>query len=335
MPRKRQRMRRDPHTFQDGMNQGHHPTPPTPMGVMVDGKLVHVRRLNPSDEGVLYTMQISTRRKRGSVKKASDSASGGSLWRWWSDWKVGRRRNKKKKGEGPETNTLWGQRSFRLGAKDTQFTIRKKKKYNNRILNWIDSQNLNPFPTFHDVDTHLYRPSNLLYRYIDWTFHVGFTAVFLTFLIIYFSITIFFGVLLLAAGIAQPECITTGGAHFGTNPYTLFNDAFHLSWTTFTTVGYGNGYTSTANDLVSAGDGTTKAQECSGVVFLCNSAAFIGLLYAGMCGAILFGKVNRVQSHAKLIFSNAVCLQYEEIEEEDYDDAETDREVVGGLQNGG
>ena len=141
--------------------------------------------------------------------------------------------------------------------------------------------------------------------------------------------------LLLVAGTAQPECITSGGGHFGSNPYTLFNDAFHLSWTTFTTVGYGNGYTSTANDLIAA-DGTTDARKCSGVVFLCNSAAFMGLLYAGMCGAILFGKVNRVQSHAKLIFANAVCLQYEEIaEEEEEDDAETDREVSGGLVNGG
>lgn len=62
----------------------------------------------------------------------------------------------------------------------------------------------------------------------------------------------------------------------------------------------------------------------------------MGLLYAGMCGAILFGKVNRVQSHAKLIFSNAVCLQYEEIEEEEEeDDAETDRETSGKFENGG
>ena len=53
MARKRMRMRRDPHTFQDGMNQGHHNSP-----VVVDGKVVNVRRISPSDEGVLYTMDI-------------------------------------------------------------------------------------------------------------------------------------------------------------------------------------------------------------------------------------------------------------------------------------
>ena len=30
-----------------------------------------------------------------------------------------------------------------------------------------------------------------------------------------------------------------------------------------------------------------------------------------MCAAILFGKVNRVQCHANVVFSNAVCLVYE------------------------
>ena len=89
----------------------------------MDGKLVQVRRLPHSDEGVLYTMQISTRRK----KAAASSLSWRTSWRrGWRDWKFCK---KKSKAEGPETNTLWAQRSFRLGAKDAQFTIRKKKKY--------------------------------------------------------------------------------------------------------------------------------------------------------------------------------------------------------------
>jgi hypothetical protein len=65
--------------------------------------------------------------------------------------------------------------------------------------------------------------------------------------------------------------------------------------------------------------GNTKPSQCTWVVFLCTSEAFLGLLFAGMCAAILFGKVNRVQSHANIIFSNAVCLQYEEIVDEDED----------------
>ena len=72
--------------------------------------------------------------------------------------------------------------------------------------------------------------------------------------------------------------------------------------------------------------GDTKPSQCTWVVFLCTSEAFLGLLFAGMCAAILFGKVNRVQSHANIIFANAVCLQYEEIEDDDEGDG-TDRDI--------
>lgn len=49
-------MRRDPHSTLDGMTQGHHAAP---QNVTVDGKVVTVRQISPTDEGVLYTMQIS------------------------------------------------------------------------------------------------------------------------------------------------------------------------------------------------------------------------------------------------------------------------------------
>lgn len=110
------------------------------------------------------------------------------------------------------------------------------------------------------------------------------------------------------AGDAEPNCIMMAGEPFGTTPHTKFSDAFALSWTTFSTVGYGMTYTSVGSNL-----GDTKPNHCAWVVLLCTSQAFLGLLFAGMCAAILFGKVNRVQSHANIIFSNAVCLQYEEI----------------------
>ncbi len=41
-----------------------------------------------------------------------------------------------------------------------------------------------------------------------------------------------------------------------------------------------------------------------------------------MCAAILYGKVNLTQSHANIMFSNSVCIQYEEEEDEIEDDEE-------------
>ena len=78
-----------------------------------------------------------------------------------------------------------------------------------------------------------------------------------------------------------------------------------------------------------------EAFHCSGVVLLCTFEAFLGLIYAGMCAAILFGKVNRVQSHAHLSFANAVCLQYEEVDNNlfvDDDASDSDCDGCGTLE---
>ena len=47
-----------------------------------------------------------------------------------------------------------------------------------------------------------------------------------------------------------------------------------------------------------------------------------------MCGAILFGKVSRVQSHAHLTFANAICLQCEKHKDDIVDDCSFDSDVA-------
>ena len=44
-----------------------------------------------------------------------------------------------------------------------------------------------------------------------------------------------FGVILMLAGMMNPNCVTIGGDDFNKSTAKLA-DAFHLSWTTFTTV---------------------------------------------------------------------------------------------------
>lgn len=265
----------------------------------------------------------------------------------------------------PQSETLSGRRSvFNMGYTGKhggkQFTIKPTKKYvsafvvllsidiaskcvskratpscsfyhnlihllaqNNPILNWIDANHLNIFDHATNVDQHLYKPSSFMFHYINWTFRASFTAVFMSFLVIFYVINLFFAWLLYEAGMNQPECIIVSGDHFGTTD-TKFSDAFALSWTTFTTVGYGMTYTSTGNNF-----GGEPPTDCSWIVFLCTAEAFVGLLYAGMCAAILFGKVNRIQSHANLIFCNAVCLQYVEVDPSEEVDAD-DTDAEGG-----
>ena len=38
--------------------------------------------------------------------------------------------------------------------------------------------------------------------------------------------------------------------------------------------------------------------------------AFLGVLYAGFCGAILFGKVSRAQSRAQVLFSDPIVVRF-------------------------
>lgn len=174
-----------------------------------------------------------------------------------------------------------------------------------------------------NVDSHSYRPDRFIRMYLYWAFQSTFGVVFLSFLAIFVVICMFFAALYLAAGTMTPECIIVSSQEFGANPMSMYSDAFALSWTTFTTVGYGNTYTATGNDF----DSDDAAHRCSGVILLCTVEAFLGLLFASMCGAILFGKVARVQSHAHLTFANAICLQCEKNEEDFVDDCSTDSDV--------
>lgn len=315
-------------------------------GVRGNGITVNVRRIHGQDEGILYMHKITERQgrpQRGFLSKVAylfrrrdvgdDNISVNSAF----DRQISRRSSHGGAGGGggggsiigmrlpstpglggafsppPESETLKGFRTL-FGSHQKQYTIASKKKYRSSLLNWCDKHHMNFINYFwhhQEVDSNVYRPSTSLYRYIDWTFTASFTAVFMTFVVSYFSFCLAFGGLLMVAGMAEPNCIVTSGAPFGLIHSTKFSDAFALSWTTFTTVGYGNTYTSTASDL-----GETDPDQCTWVVFLCTLEAFTGLLFAGMCAAILFGKVNRVQSHANMMFCNAVCLQYEEMEDD-------------------
>jgi len=195
-----------------------------------------------------------------------------------------------------------------IPAEPRQYTISKQQRHQTYIYRLCRSFGVE-LSRLEDVDSHLYKPSKFLSSYLNWTFHANFPAVFFSFLAIFIVLCLLFAGLLLAAGEMHPDCIVVSGKDYGTNPSTKFGDSFALSWTTFTTVGYGNTYPATGEDFDRA-----VTVDCAGVVFLCTLEAFLGLIYAGMCAAIMFGKVNRVQAHAHLSFANAVCLQYEDVE---------------------
>mmetsp|Transcript_20762 Transcript_20762/g.41122 ORF Transcript_20762/g.41122 Transcript_20762/m.41122 type:complete len:574 (-) Transcript_20762:278-1999(-) len=297
---------------------------PSQMGIQTR----KMSELLEKDEGILYTVQVGEQPIRKPKPRFSlNRWVKKKFYRDVDDDLSAMEEEDEPRVDLPQSSTLRGKRSGYAGSgkiKRQQFTIKPKKQYENPILNWIYTNHLDVFPFAaqnHNTDQYLYRPSAILSHYIHWTFRASFTFVFLSSLLLYYAINLIFALLLLEAGRNQPECIPVSGDKFGTIAHTSLSDAFALSWNTFTTVGYGMSYTSTGNNFGK----DTRPEECSGVVFLCTAEAFVGLLYAGMCTAVMFGKVHRIQSHhAHLIFCNAVCLQYEEVESDDVDDDENE-----------
>jgi hypothetical protein len=69
------------------------------------------------------------------------------------------------------------------------------------------------------------------------------------------------------------------------------------------TVGYGTA-------AVALSYQNSSRTNCSLQTILASLEALSGTLFAGVCGAILFGKVLRILSHAQVIFSDPILIRY-------------------------
>merc|ERR1712194_654364 len=81
---------------------------------------------------------------------------------------------------------------------------------------------------------------------------------------------------------------------------SFYEMAYELSWTTFTTVGYGN--------VAPSGD----KSECYTIRIACSLFAFMGLLFNSLSAAIFFSKLERVLTRASVSFCSTACLQFGE-----------------------
>jgi len=84
----------------------------------------------------------------------------------------------------------------------------------------------------------------------------------------------------------------------------MFGDCFQLSWTTFSTVGYGLIFPATgASDFF-------VPNSCVTVGVLGSFQAFLGVVYADFCATILFSKVLRTQNNAQVFFSDPMVVRF-------------------------
>jgi hypothetical protein len=149
-------------------------------------------------------------------------------------------------------------------------------------------------------------PNRWVTAYLNWTFRASFLKVIFTAAVGFYILTLFFALLIFWSGVNHPECIHVNGQDFGASgDGNRFRDAYALSWTTFSTVGYGLVHPSTSGTVVDE-----RYKACTGAQILTTFESFVGLLYASFCGAIIFGKVARTRSHAQVIFSDPIVVRY-------------------------
>merc|ERR1712151_210954 len=137
----------------------------------------------------------------------------------------------------------------------------------------------------------------ILIDYLHWTFRASFTTVFLSSLISFILMLNFFSMMIYIGyitGLVTPTCLTPELSNYA--------QALGLSWTTFTTVGYGHIYPSM---------NTSEGETCGFTNMLTALEAFVGVLYAGFISAIMFGKVLRVMSQAQVTFSDPLLVRFE------------------------
>lgn len=145
---------------------------------------------------------------------------------------------------------------------------------------------------------------------IYWGFTCSFWKLAFASIIVFFVLCIIFAFLILASVHRAPLCLNPD---IGMLPFReKFNDALHLSWTTFTTVGYGIISPSTGGreEFLSDPSFFDKEGLCLLVNIILSFESLMGVLFVGLCSAILFGKLMSFQSNAKVAFSTIMVVNY-------------------------
>jgi len=203
-----------------------------------------------------------------------------------------------------------------------QYTLESRRRVTNK--NWIYSFRLfcqrlcycccsrttnNTNELLHSDNATSHGINHYISSYFSWSFRTSYGLLFIGFAIFYYGFILLFTLFFYIIALTYPECINSAGHMIGDQEGARrFSDCFQLSWTTFSTVGYGVIYPSSGASDFHVGTG------CVGVGFLGSFEAFLGVLYAGFCGAILFSKVLRSQNTAQVFFSDPIVVRYGKME---------------------
>lgn len=126
------------------------------------------------------------------------------------------------------------------------------------------------------------------------------------FAINYYILILLFCLLIYLFSFIEEECVKAGDGSLADmkNSGQIFSVLFALSWTTISTVGYGNTWPALSEEDAAA------VMHCSAVNILLMVSAFSGVCFAGACGAILLGKVVQVKNQAQVEFSQTMVVRF-------------------------
>ena len=135
----------------------------------------------------------------------------------------------------------------------------------------------------------------------SWVYAASFWMVLFFFLVLYvLFVWIFVGFLLAADRYSTTQCIFNDDIQEEEliTRRQVLEFAFALSWTTFTTVGYGR--------IAPPGDD----DGCYAIRFICSIEAIMGMGFVSMCSGIFYAKLLKFIGSAPVTFTSTLCVQY-------------------------
>lgn len=165
-------------------------------------------------------------------------------------------------------------------------------------------------------------------RFLDKVYTSSMLSLVLVFVVFFYFWIIAFACVMYGLMVHYPECSSNNP--LGSDNQSIWQDAFALSWTTFSTVGYGHIYPSLSQQ--------EEWKECAGLISITSFESFFGVIYAGSCGALLFARIIRASTEAQVVYSEAITIsntddspiltEVHSNEEDEFHDTKEDEEGI-------
>lgn len=257
--------------------------------------------MNGSDRQVSFRLPKDDKQK--SIRSMNESEHSGSTHRQG----VHNRRDTFRAVERKGSRGKAGGRCSRLGAffreKTSCLHANKSMSESQDDQYYIpppEEENESIFDAFHQLYSGAFDDLSM------WLYGASFWKILLFYWILYMMfVVIFVAFLYVADRINLNDPTKSGGGCINTLRedgvlplHAQLEFAFELSWTTFTTVGYGT--------IAPPGDDV----DCYNVRAVCSIEAILGMAFVSMCSGLFYAKLTRLLGVAPVTFSSTLCIQY-------------------------